>query len=548
MDENIILWDQKIKLRDGVQISSDIYGIDHRTRKPAMVFRTPYGKTTDAIISTAKYFASHGYVFVSCDVRGRGDSDGIFIPYQNEGRDGFDILQWVSRQSWCDGRTATWGASYSARVQWYTAELNPTSLKAMISIVTPSDPFVENPTGLPSLLDISWEFSTSSRSLQNFKAVDWNSVYNHLPLVDMPSLTGREMPHWKERLKHQAIDEYTKSISYQNSIHRIAIPVLHISGWYDDEQIGTPLNFQRLSESKNAKVASNQFLLMGPWGHNVNSCRTVGEFDFGPNSIIDLLEFEKNWLNSQFFNKKREKKVPEKVRLFLMGKNKWMNFDQWPPGNSTEKRFYLSSIAGANSSFGDGTLTEELPSYESKSDTFTYNPERPVPFISDQNHVQIGGPDDYSAIERRDDVLVYTSKELPKSMTVIGPVSLTLYVASNTYDTDFTGKLLVVKQDGRAIRLSDGILRMRYREGFDKTVKTIPGKLYKIDLNLWNTAYQFAKGEGIRVEVSSSAFPKYARNLNLFDDQSKSTRSVKALQNVYHGIKTPSFLSTRTME
>jgi len=542
-----VLWDQRIKIRDGTEISSDIYGIESGKRKPAIVFRTPYGKSSDNIVNVARYFSSKGYIFISCDVRGRGDSDGKFVPYENEGKDGFDVLKWVSRQKWCDGRTATWGASYAARIQWYTAILKPKSLVAMISIVTPSDPFVENPTGLPSPLDLSWEFSTSGRSLQNINPINWQSIYSHLPMMDMSDLTGRKMEHWKERLKHQIIDEYIRSISYQNAIERVAVPVLHISGWYDDEQIGTPLNFQSLSMNDNADVSSNQFLLMGPWGHNVNSSRTMGEFNFGPAGIIDLLEYERSWLDCYFLQNSRKNPELSRVRLFLMGRNKWMNFTHWPPENTQIRKWYLSSKGPSNSRFGNGKLSTDSPDYEMMFDTYIYNPENPVPFIAEQGHAQIGGPDDYSAIERRDDVLVYTTERLSKAISVIGPVSVTLFVSTSASDTDFTGKLLVVTEDNKSVRLCDGIFRMRYREGFNRIVATRPGDLYEIHLNLWNTAYQFRKGEKIRLEVSSSAFPKYARNLNLFVDQSNSKKWISAVQRIYHGLKTPSYLSMNVL-
>ena len=542
-DEMDIFWDMKIPMRDGVDLSSDIYGLCKAKKKPAILLRTPYGKTTDPIVSTGKFFASRGYVFISCDVRGRGDSDGIFEPYRSEGKDGFDAIQWIAKQPWSDGSVATWGASYSGRIQWYTAVLQPPALKAMISVVPPSDPFVEDPTGVASPLNVSWEFLVSGKALQNTKPVDWQKVYRHLPMREMDLLTGRKIPHWHKRLDHQKIDSYTKDISYQDKFDRVKVPVLHVSGWYDDEQIGTPLNFSAMSRHSEVKVAKNQFMIMGPWGHAVNTSRVIGEFDFGPNALIDLLDVEARWLD--FYLKASRKDFPfeKKAKIFIMGSNEWTEINAWPPENASEYKLYLSSNGNANGRFGDGKLQLHKPSYEDGKDTYTYDPENPVPFIADQNYAQIGGPDDYSSVERRDDVLVYTTDALDEPLTIIGPVKLNLSVSTSATDTDFTAKLLTVLPDLRAIRLCDGIVRMRYRNGMKSAVKTVPGKVYQVSIDMWNTSYRFARGERIRLEVSSSAFPKFARNLNFEGDQTNSTRTAKANQTIFHGKDKQSFLS-----
>ena len=542
-DEIEILWDVKIPTRDRVELSCDIYGSSIKQRKPAILLRTPYGKSTDAIISTGKFFASRGYVFISCDVRGRGDSEGVFEPYRLEGRDGFDTIQWISKQPWSDGSVATWGASYSGRIQWYSAVLQPPALRAMISVVPPSDPFVEDPTGVPSPLNVSWEFLVSGRALQNTKPVDWQKIYSHLPMSELDLLTGRKIPHWHKRLEHQKIDKYTKGISYQDKFDGVRVPVLHISGWYDDEQIGTPLNFSAMSKLPERGIPESQYMIMGPWGHAVNTARIIGEFDFGPDALIDLLGIEAHWLDRYMKRSTKDFPFKKKAKLFVMGSNEWIEADKWPPENTVDKRYYLTSNGSANSRFGDGSLELNEPEYDQRMDSYTYNPEKSVPFIADQNYAQIGGPDDYSSVERRDDILVYTTDPLEKELTIIGPVRLTLHVATSATDTDFTAKLLTVLPDLRAIRLCDGIVRMRYREGMKSAVKTVPGKIYPVSIDMWNTSYRFAKGERVRLEISSSAFPKYARNLNFDGDQTNTSTMFKAEQTVFHGKRRKSFIS-----
>ena len=538
------LFDKRATMRDGVSLSVDLYGIS-KVPKPTILFRTPYGKESD-IKTPATFFSSRGYVFASADVRGRGDSDGVFVPYENEGRDGFDTIGWIRKQPWSNGSVATWGASYCGRIQWYTAELQPEGLKAMVPVVSPSDPFVEDPTGMPSPLSISWDYLVSGRSLQNTDLVEWDSIYKHLPLSDMDTLVGKELPHWKARLQHRLLDDFNRKISYQSAYENVRIPVLNVSGWYDDEQIGTPLNFQKMRGLPDRKISAWHSLLMGPWGHQVNKSSTLGEFDFGPDAMIDLLDYETRWLDHHLKGS-GPMEYQDKVRLFIMGSNKWKTFESWPPENSSRISLYISSKGSANSRFGDGSLNFVQPQYDSNQDAFNYDPENPVPFIADQNYAQIGGPDDYSAIERRDDVLVYSTGPLDRDLEIVGGVTASLYVSTSARDTDFTAKLLVVRKDSKAIRLCDGITRMSRREGHDREVETEPGRVYKIEIDMWNTAFHFPPGSSIRLEISSSAFPKYARNLNVFGDQSAVSDLIRADQMVYHGKKYPSELHLYAM-
>ena len=217
-------------------------------------------------------FARAGYVSVLADVRGRGDSDGVFQPYRNDGPDGAEVIAWAAAQEWCTGDVATWGASYGGRIQWLTALERPPALRAMVCLVTPSDPFVEHPTGLPTPMHINWQRLTDSRMPQFRDNVDWMAVYRHRPLLTMDEAAGFDSPSWREELQHRTLDEWWEPVRYQHRIGEIDVPVLHISGWYDDEEIGTPANFAAMAAAGRA----GQRLLMGPWGHAVNTTRTLG--------------------------------------------------------------------------------------------------------------------------------------------------------------------------------------------------------------------------------------------------------------------------------
>lgn len=528
--------DVRVPMRDGITLSADVYRPRSEAAVPAILVRTPYGKTSDEIEATARFFASHGYAVVYMDVRGRGDSDGEFVPYRNEGRDGYDSIEWVAAQPWCSGSVGTMGASYLARVQWLAALHQPPHLKAMISIVSPSDPFVEWPTGLPTPHHLCWLYMTSGRVMQNVDVIDWERIYWHLPLETMDELTGKRLPHWREEIRHPYLDDWWKAISYQDRFGELDLPVLHISGWYDDEQVGTPLNFMGMvRHAATERARRSQKLIMGPWPHRINRSTRLGEIDFGPESLIDLLGYQLRWFD--YWLKGEENGIMDEppVRIFVMGENRWREEESWPLPDTRWTRYYLRSGGRANSRFGDGRLSVDPPGEdEAPFDRYRYDPANPVPYITDMTSAQIGGPDDYAAVERRDDVLVYTTPPLEEDLEVTGPIRMELFASTSAKDTDFMAKLLDVWPNGFAQRLTDGMVRGRFRNGMARPEMLEPGRVYRFEIDLWNTSHVFKKGHRIRVEIASSAFPKYDRNLNTGAPLGRSTEMEVAEQTVYH--------------
>ncbi len=611
-----IIFDQRVPMRDGVTLSADLYlpdpvGDADGRRWPAILTRTPYQKANVSLLSQARWFAERGYAFVAMDVRGRGDSDGVFVPYMNEGRDGYDSIEWVAAQPWCDGAVGTIGGSYLGRIQWLAAVEQPPHLKAMVALVPPSDPFVETPTGLPSPMHLCWLHFTSGRQLQLMEAVDWEKVYDHLPLMTMDEAAGRgEMREWREEISHAALDDYWRRICYQDKFDQLTVPTLHISGWYDDEQIGTPLNFAGMTtKAPTAEARASQRLLMGPWGHAVNRDSKLGEVDFGAGAIIDLrgeqLAWFDRWLkgigtaepvtparifimgenvwrderewplartqwtryhlrgggraNSRFGDAAlidlrgeelawfdrwlRGVGVEEPVapaRIFIMGENVWRDEREWPLARTRWTRYHLRSAGQANSRFGDGALTTDAPSAGETSDHYRYDPARPTPFITEPTSSQIGGPDDYAAVQRRDDLLVYQTGPLAEALEVTGPVTMDLYAASSAPDTDFTAMLLDVWPSGFAQRLTDGMVRARFREGMDRPALITPGEVYRYTIDCWNTAHVFRAGHRIAVQIASAAFPKYDRNLNTGAELGLTSEMAVAEQTILHDAEHPS--------
>jgi putative CocE/NonD family hydrolase len=543
LDRARILFNCRVPMRDGVRLSADVYlPAGDKGPWPAILLRTPYQKAQLAVAEGALYFAKRGYAFVAMDVRGRGDSDGEFVPYVNDGRDGYDAIEWCAAQEWCNGPVGTLGGSYSGRIQWLTALEHPPHLRTMVVLVTPSDPFVEVPTGLPGPMYLCWEHFVSGRTCQPMETVNWEQVYWHLPLLTMDERAGRLNQHWREQIHHASLDDYWLPLCYQRRFEEIDLPVLHISGWYDDEQIGTPLNYSGMTtRGATPEARRQQRLLMGPWGHGVNRTHKLGEVDFGPQAMIDLLGEELRWFN-RFLKDEPAEPAESPVRIFIMGANEWRDESEWPLARTQWTRFYLHSAGAANSLFGDGRLAMEAPSADEPADQYRYDPARPVPFITEATSSQIGGPDDYAAIQRRDDVLVYVTEPLTEDLEVTGPVSVELYAASSAPDTDFMAMLIDVWPGGFRQRLCDGMVRARFRDGMERPSLIEPGRIYRYQIDCWNTAQLFKAGHRICLQISSSAFPKYDRNLNTGAPLGVTSEMAIAEQRIYHDADHPSAL------
>ncbi len=523
-------------MRDGVALAADLV-LPHEVPAPVVVMRTPYGRGGELTTHRADLFATAGYCTCWVDVRGRGDSEGRFVPFRNDGLDGVDVIAWAAAQEWCDGSVATYGGSYPGRIQWLTALHHPPALKAMIVLVTPSDPFVENPTGVPDPMHIHWYRMTDGRALQYTEAVDWMEVYRHRPLIELDEAAGFHSELWRELCRHQTLDDWWEPVRYQHRIGEVDVPVLHISGWYDDEEIGTPANFAALQ----AAGRTGQRLLMGAWGHQVNTSTKLGEVDFGHDAMVDLRATMTTFLDEMVRGRQPAEPRPP-ARIFLMGANQWLDLTGWPAPGSTEMAWHLHSEGHANSRYGDGRLRAVPASEESLPDDWVHDPDRPVPFITPSSSLQIGGPDDYSGVETRGDVLVYTSEPLTEPLDVVGPVRLIAFVSTSAADTDVTAKLIDLHPNGFAQRLCDGVVRLRYRGGHERSEPAQPDTVYELEVVMWDTAQRFLPGHCIRLEVASSAHPKFATNLGTGGDETVATDAVVGHNRLYHDAARPSRL------
>jgi len=523
----------RVPMRDGGELSADVVRPDDDEPHPVVVCRTPYNKNSERAHKSATTFAEAGYAFAWMDVRGRGDSDGEFIPYRNDGRDGFDAIEWLASQPWCSGDVVSKGGSYTGLNQWLAALEKPPHLRAMIVAVSPSDPFVSAPTGTHLPMHVCWERMVDGRVMQYVDGIEWMDVYRHLPLVTMDERAGFSSIGWKRDLDHPLLDGYWEPLRYQHRLGEIDLPVLHLTGWYDDELV-TPSNFAAMT-APGHPARDQQRLLVGPWPHTLyRHERQLGNVDFGVGSLLDLEAYEIRWLDHVVRGLENGVSSESPVRIFVMGANIWRDEREYPLARTERRSYFLRSGGRANSRLGDGELSVERPTIEEEPDVYTSDPSNPVPFLTDQVSSQIGGPDDYAAVEQRGDVLCYTTPTLAEDLEVTGLVRLVLFCSSSALDTDFMAKLIDVHPGGFCQRLCDGMVRARYREGMDREAFLEPGRIERFELTLWDTSQVFRAGHRIRLEIASSAFPKFDRNLQTGEPLATGTRMELAENRVWH--------------
>jgi putative CocE/NonD family hydrolase len=523
-------YDVRVPMRDGITLSADIYRPDTTDPVPVILVRTPYDNGVAAHVAAGKKWARRGYAYVVQDVRGRGESDGEFYPLVTEANDGFDTIEWITRQPWSNKRVGMMGGSYLGWVQVYAAALKPAGLVTIVPSVTPPDPDRNFPVqfGAYEPSTLSWLLAISGKTMQDISEHDLRGAYSHLPLYGADLLLGRTLKAWRDWLDHPTRDEYWKSQAYQERLKDSTIPMLHISGWYDDVLVGTTENFANL------RGRTNQFLMIGPWGHHINESRKIGAIDFGPDALVDLDGIYRRWFDRWLKDVPNGVENDPKVRAFRMGDNRWFTEDEWPAARTRFTRYYLSSGGHANSRFGDGKLVTTAPVASGPADSYRADPSNAFPFVTDDAFSQIGGPDDYRKVEERKDVLVYTSAALARPLDVCGPLSVRLFAASSARDADWATKVLAVRPDGFALRLNDGIVRARFRQGRDKEVPLEPGRIEQYDVDNWSTCIKLRAGWRLRVEVASHAFPKFDRNMQTGGPIGKEATGVVATQTVYH--------------
>ena len=537
----IQLIDVPVPMRDGVKLSADIRFPSDQGRFPAILIRTPYSNSGFSPGETS--LVARGYVVVRQDCRGRFDSEGRFDPLRGEDRDGYDTIAWIRAQPWCDGRVATTGGSYCALTQLTTAWTQPPGLQTFVASVMGRDLFkdlVYHQGVFGLAIAVGWGLGVAGRSAQANTTTDWDKVFRHLPLMTMGESAGYRLDYLKEWLSHPTYDAYWAQGSVEQHYGDFTVPGLHLGGWYDLYGEGTVHNFCGIQAHGGPGARGRQKLLMGPWVHGLGN-RLVGQLDFGESAQMGFDRLVERWLDRWVKGEPNGIDQEPPVRIFVMGTNVWRDEQEFPPARARETSFFLGSGGRANSLAGDGALLAAVPA-GTVTDAYVYNPDHPVPTLGGAAYRPASGPMDHAPIERRDDVLVYSTEPLETPIEVTGFVKMVLFAASDAPDTDFVARLCDVYPDGRSMVISDGIVRARFREGLDKEVRMQPGTVYELPIEMGVTSNVFLPGHRIRLEVTSSCFPRFARNLNTGEPAATGTRWQLARQTVHHSRQYPSRL------
>ena len=578
-----------VPMRDGVHLSTDLYFPEGAgDRLPVILVRTPYNKKTwrhdDLAVHTPSYlwparlFASQGYVVAVQDVRGKFESEGQYLYAGGDARDGFDTTQWMATQPWSSGKVGTYGCSYLGEVQYQQATQRNPHLTAMIP--QSAGPMQYRAGGgitggaleLSSL--VGWERTNGSKlyyrppegtprevfleSAEYFRPepvvpdIDYAKIWSSLPIIDMMKKAGAPPTDWNDIVSRDFSDPWWDKTDYIKDTDRFDVPTLHINGWNDYGVAETLHLFVLMStNAESARGRENQFAIISPTTHCKSELSTahtmVGQRDLG-DARLKYYEIYLRWFDYWLKGTDNSVLKMPKLQIYVMGKNQWHGENEWPLRRTRFTNFYLHSGGGANSRFGDGVLSLSPPLSE-KPDEYIYDPKTPVPTTGGALCVAcsrsadlVDGALDQSEVETRHDVLVYTSEPLKEGLEVTGPLDLVLYVSSSAPDTDFVAKLVDVYPNGTAYNLQEGILRARYREGFERKVWMKPEEVYEIHINLRATSNYFLPNHRVRLEVTSSSFPRFDRNLNTGGRNYDETTWAIARNSVQHSDAHPSHL------
>jgi putative CocE/NonD family hydrolase len=561
-----------MRTRDGVRLFADIYRPRAEGKFPVILMRTPYDKAASWAVGPAYQLVPHGYVVVVQDVRGRYTSDGEWYPFRHESEDGYDTVEWVAALPYSNGKVGMMGGSYVGATQMLAAIAHPPHLAGICPVVTASnyhDGWTYQGGAFEQWFDQNWTTQLATNTLWRLIAKNTNALVGAptLPLTQYPSFnyaalpagaasTAELAPYYLDWLAHPEYDAYWKQWSIEEHFADIQVPALHIGGWYDIFLTGTLRNYMGIKAHGGSDAARNGQRLLVQIGGHAGFGRRIGDVEFGDEAmkfpstttILAWYDYLFKGVQNEFGTEGAAAGKP--VHVFVMGENKYHQESDWPPPRGKLTRYFLHSAGSANSLRGDGNLSTTAPKKE-VVDKFTYDPANPVPTIGgslccDAEHYE-PGPRDQRSAENRNDVLVYSTKPMTEDMEVTGPVTLELWAKSSAVDTDFTAKLVDVAPDGFATNLADGILRMRYRDSHETPTLMNPDQIYKVSVDLSATGNVFKKGHLLRLDVSSSNFPRYDRNLNTGAVQATSRDFVSATNTILHDAEHPSALVVTVM-
>ena len=546
------------KMRDGVTLKADVYRPKADGKFPVLLERTPYNKEGDKEFGLRA--AARGFVAIFQDTRGRYASEGDFYTFKNEPNDGYDTVEWAAALPYANGKVGMFGGSYVGATQMLAAMTHPPHLVGIAPEVTASnyhDGWTYQGGAFEQWFNQSWASGLTEDTLRRASdkvtnALEWKNV---LPLAEYPMRSvpdGKQLaPYYADWLAHPSYDDYWKALAIEEHYGQIQVPVLNLAAWYDIFLGGSLRNYELLKSKAGSEAArKGQRLLVGLGGHAGGwEQRKIGDVDFGEKAPFDGDALVLDWYDMLLKGIRNSFASGKPVRIFVMGRNEWREEDDWPLARAKATKYFLHSGGNEDSLAGDGVLSTEAPAAgmtAQAKDSFEYDPANPVPTIGGplccRGDLLKPGPFDQTTAEQRKDVLVYSTAVLAKDIEVTGPVTAELWVSSSALDTDITAKLVDVGPNGFAQNLTEGILRLRYRDSQERPELLKAGTVYKVKLDLWATSNVFLAGHKIRLEISSSNFPRFDRNLNTGEEQARATRIVKATNTVVHDKEHPSAL------
>jgi putative CocE/NonD family hydrolase len=583
--EAIASVDQKVMvpMRDGVRLATDIYrpkGVE--ADLPTIFVRTPYNfnKPEKYTLTIVTGFVSKGYAVVVQNERGKYFSEGEWEILGFPRTDGYDALTWIAEQPWSNGKVGTIGCSSSAEWQMALAATDHPAHAAMVPMAAGAGigrvgGFYEQGNwyrgGVFQILFLSWLYGVQNTQRPTLPAdlsqedlvrlskyfdlapdmpeIEGSTAIRHLPLVAIMESVDGPKGTYAEFIQRFPDDPAWYEGGLYHDDEPWGVPSLWFNSWYDIS-VGPNLALSNhvTHNADDPEVANNQFVVIAPVTHcgfmRTEEKTVVGERDLG-DARLDYMGLTVKWFD--YWLKGEDNEFVDdtpKVQYYTMGRNEWQSAPTWPPPGVELVTYYLDSGGKANSLFGDGVLSTKMPAAETTADTFRYDPTVPVPSVGGGvcciGDAIEAGSFDQREIEARNDVLVFTSEPLEEALEVTGTIEVTLYVSSDARDTDFTVKLLDVYPDGRAYNLDETIQRARYREGYDRQVFMEPGQVYELAVSPMSTSNTFAAGHRIRIEVSSSNFPRFARNLNTGGRNYDEVEGVVATNTVHHSPAHPS--------
>jgi len=532
-----------IPMRDGVELAADIYLPDASALPaPAIVQITPYDKSNPTFFpAEGRFYQEHGYAFVVVDVRGRGKSEGEWRAFVNDPQDGYDIIEWVAAQDWCTGKVGTTGLSYMGWTQWAAASERPPHLTCMVSTSAAGRWQQEIPytSGVFQLYFGWWVHMVRRRINESYSLAhtDWDEVLRRLPLEAIGEFINPTGQTWRDMMDHDTLDDFWRAIRFDDRYAGIDVPCLHVTGWDDlEDLLGAFHHYEHMVRYSPARDA--QRLVVGPWSHlgsRYPHSRYL-DIDFGPEAALDMDQLHLQWFD--YWLKGIDNGILDTapVRLFEPGTNVWVEADHWPLAEREE-------VLHLRFDGAEGTLTTDPPAAADPDRTYRYDPMDPAPTQMDVRRYPIEEiPLDQTAVEARDDVIVYTSEVLTEPVVISGWPRLELFASSDCDDTDWHVKITDVHPDGRSIKVTQGCLRASYRDSLESPTPLTPGEPTRFTVELWPTHHAFLPGHRIRVSITSSDFPWFARNMNRFGPIKWAANPRVAHNTVHHAPAYPSRL------